>query len=298
MPLTTEIARAETAPPAIGLFALNGGETVEDPADMRDIARLAEDAGYDSLWMGEHPVMPVPPPPGGWFHPGYVLNDPLITLSHLAALTSTIRLCTGVMLLPLRNPVITAKQVATLDRLSGGRFTLGFGMGYIRAQADAVGVAFRGRADRGREHLEAMRALWYDEPPVAYHGAHVDFSGVESFPRPVQADLPLVAGGHSDKALRLAITHAHGWFAFGLPPAHLEALLMRLRDIARTVERPARLGPLSITVSPPRGGIDKDIVEAYRRLGVDRLVLWAPPNLGARGLTDYVRRNAAHISSP
>ncbi|GAA0384140.1 LLM class F420-dependent oxidoreductase [Microbispora corallina] len=298
MPLTTETARAETAPPAIGLFALNGGETVRDPGDMRRTARLAEDLGYDSLWMGEHPVMPVPPPPGGWFHPGYVLNDPLITLSHLAALTGTIRLCTGVMLLPLRNPVIAAKQVATLDRLSGGRMTLGFGMGYIRAQADAVGVPFAGRADRGREHLEAMRALWYDEPPVSYRGAHVAFEGVESFPRPVQADLPVVAGGHTDKALRLAVTHAHGWFAFGLPPAHLGALIERLRVVAAGVERPARLEPLEITVSPPRGGVDKDLVDGYRRLGVDRLVLWPPPELGADGLADFVRHNAAFVPAP
>ncbi|MFL6122646.1 TIGR03619 family F420-dependent LLM class oxidoreductase [Actinophytocola sp.] len=288
------LLRTETAP-EIGLFALNGGETVCDPADMRRIAVLAEELGYESLWMGEHPVLPVPPPPIGWFHPGYVLGDPLTTLSHLAAVTTRIRLSTGVMLLPLRNPVITAKQVATADVLSGGRITLGIGMGYIRAQADAVGVPFTGRADRGREYLEAMRALWYDQSPVRYQGEHVNLDGIEAYPRPVQPDLPVVVGGHTAKALRLAITHGHGWFGFGLTPAMVDATLRQLNDLAGRVSRPESLGPLTITVSPPRGGVDKDTVARYRRAGVHRLVLWSPPNLPVDELAGYVREHAAFV---
>lgn len=282
--------REAGGPPACGLFALNMYPAVT-PVSLAGIAVLAEDLGYESIWVGEHPVLPDPPGPDSPFDPRLHLIDPVVMLSFLAAATERIRLATGILLLPLRNPVVLAKQLASLDVLSGGRTTLGFGVGYIQPEAAAVGIPYKDRAHRAREHLEAMRSLWHDDKP-AYHGRYVDFAGVDAHPRPVQADFNVVAGGHSPLALRRAVTHAHGWYGFGLTPQAVAVMKRGLEHEAERHERPEHLGPLEITVTPPRTALTPGMVAQYQKLGVDRLVLFPPDGLGADALKQYVRDNS------
>lgn len=279
--------------PRIGLFSLNTDPTVR-PDALAQVATLAEGLGYESLWVGEHPILPDPPSPDSPFDPRLRLSDPLVVLSFLAAITQRVKLATGLVLLPLRNPVILAKQLASLDVLSGGRLMFGFGMGYIEPEAAAVGVPFAGRAARAVEYLEAMRSLWHDDKP-AYHGRHVDFDHVDAHPRPVQSDLHVVTGGHTPGALRRAVTHAHGWYGFMLRPEQAAEHVRGLRDAAAEHPRPERFGPLEITVTP-RGRLTRERLAEFREAGVHRLVLFPPPGLSLSDLDEYVREHAELIS--
>ena len=135
--------------------------------------------------------------------------DPLIGLTFAAAATSTIRLATGIVILPQRNPVVLAKQIASLDVLSGGRFTFGVGVGYLEPEFRAIGANFEQRGAVTDEFLDAMDRLWYDEQPE-HHGEFVDFAGVDAHPRPVQSPIPLVIGGHTPAAYRRAVGRGHG----------------------------------------------------------------------------------------
>lgn len=278
--------------PALGLFALNGGENVREPALMLHLAALAEELGYESIWMGEHSVLPAHPNTDSPFAPRYSLADPLIALAQVAAVTSRVKLATGVLLLPLRHPVLLAKELASLDHLCGGRMVLGYGMGYIPSQNAAFGVPFPDRAARGLEHLEAMHEIWREPESASYHGRFVDFTRIESFPRPVQQRMHTVAGGHSDRALRSAVTHADGWYGFGLGPEQVEHALGRIAELAQRVERPAHLAPLQITITPPRGGVTPEQIDRFRAAGVHRLVLWPPAGLEPSVLEQFVRQQA------
>jgi probable F420-dependent oxidoreductase len=278
--------------PELGLFALNGGENVREPGEMLRLAALAEGLGYESIWMGEHSVLPAHPNTDSPFAPRYALSDPLLALAQVAAVTSRVKLATGVLLLPLRHPVLLAKELATLDHLSGGRAVLGYGMGYIPSQNEAFGVPFDDRSARGLEHLEAMHAIWASPESASYQGRYVEFSRVESYPAPVQRRLHTVAGGHSNRALRSAVTHADGWFGFGLTPEALAHALTGIDAAAQRVVRPEHLGPLQITVTPPRGGVTVEQIERFRAAGAHRLVLWPPAQLEPKELEGFVRRQA------
>jgi probable F420-dependent oxidoreductase len=278
---------------SIGLFALNSEPTLS-PEALARVAVLAEELGYESFWAGEHPVLPDPPSPDSPFDPRLPLADPVVVLSFLAAITRRVRLATGVLLLPLRNPVILAKQLASLDVLSGGRLMVGYGLGYIRPEAAAVGVPYAERAARSLEYLAAMRSLWHDDKP-AYHGRFVDFDHVDAHPRPAQSDVHVATGGMSPGALRRAVTHAHGWYGFMLRPEEVAAHVRGLREAAEIVDRPPRLGPLEITVTP-RGRLDRDSVEEFRAAGVHRLVLSPRAGLDQAALEDYVREHAELIA--
>lgn len=277
-----------------GLFAVNMHPTAR-PHELADIARLAEDLGYESLWAGEHPILPDPPGPYSPFDPELELVDPIVTLSFLAGVTSTLKLGTGIIILPLRNPVILAKQLASVDVLAGGRLIFGFGTGYIPTEFDAVGVPFRERGARTEEYLEAMRSLWHDDAP-GYQGKHVSLDQVNAYPRPAQKDLHVVGGGHSIPALRRATTHAHGWYGFGLPPLTVRRFMSELTRLSQVYERPDVLGPSEITVTPPRGGVDAEKVRQYRGEGVDRLLLYPPEGLTVAELREYLTEHAAHFS--
>lgn len=267
----------------IGLFAINMQPTV-DPAALSEIATLAESLGYESLWAGEHVVLPDAPGSQSPFDPELELVDPLASLSYLAAITRTIRLATGIVILPLRNPVVMAKQLASLDVLSGGRLIFGYGNGYLRGEFDATGVPYSDRIARGVEYLEAMRALWYLEKP-RYHGRYVEFSDVKAYPRPVQRDIPVVVGGASAAAHRIASTHGSGWYAWSLSPAELADVLKR-----------KEFGALEITVTPPQDiAVGAREVEAYARAGANRIVLYPPSGLTLAELRAFVRAHAPAV---
>src|SRR5882672_884563 len=168
----------------LGLIHINMGP-MSRPGDLVQAARAAEQAGFDSVWAGEHLVLPDPQVPPSPMVPQDPMLDSLLALTWAAAHTATIRLATGIVILPQRNPVLLAKQVATLDVLSGGRVMLGVGAGYLEPEFRAVGANFAERGAVTDEYLDAMRALWYDEHPE-FRGRFAGFGGVDARPRLVR----------------------------------------------------------------------------------------------------------------
>jgi probable F420-dependent oxidoreductase len=237
---------------------------------------MAEEAGLESLWAGEHVILPDPQAPPSPMAPQDPALDPFIGLTYAAAVTSTIRLATGIVILPQRNPVVLAKQIASLDVLSGGRFTLGVGVGYLEPEFRAIGADFEHRGAVTDEFLDAMERLFYDEHPE-HHGRFVDFDGVDAHPRPVQRPIPLVIGGHTPAAYRRAVRRGRGWYGFALTPETAAAAVDGLRRAADEVARPDELGVLEITVTP-RGRLTTETAAAFAELGVHRLVVIPNPS--------------------
>jgi probable F420-dependent oxidoreductase len=254
----------------LGLFSINMGTNC-DPAQMAEVARAAEDAGFDSLWAGEHVVLPDPRQPPSPMEPLDPALDPIVGLTWAAAHTTHIRLGTGIIILPQRNPVVLAKELASLDVLSGGRLIFGVGVGYLEPEFRAIGANFAERGAVTDEHLDAIAHLWYEEHP-AYHGRFVDFAGINAHPRPAQQPVPLVVGGHSHAAFRRATARAHGWFGFGLDRDSTARCIDGLRRAASDVERPSGFGELEITVAA-RDHITAERIDAFTELGVHRLVV-------------------------
>jgi probable F420-dependent oxidoreductase len=258
----------------LGLFSINMGPC-SHPEALAQAAIAAETAGFDSVWAGEHVVLPDPQVPPSPMGPQDRALDPLLALTWAAAATTTIRLATGIVIMPQRNPVVLAKQIASVDVLSGGRFTFGVGVGYLEPEFRAIGADYAQRGAVTDEYLDAMNSLWYDEHPE-YHGRFVDFAGVDAHPRPVQQPIPIVVGGHTNAAYRRTVARAHGWYGFGLTPEVAADHLAALRAVASGVERPAGLGELEITVTP-RGRLTREIATAFADIGVDRLVVMPHP---------------------
>jgi probable F420-dependent oxidoreductase len=278
--------------PTLGLFGTNMGVCATADGAVR-IGALAEDLGYDSLWMGEHVVAPSPRVKPSPIEPDYPILDPLVTLAFVAGETERVRLATGIVILPQRNPVVLAKQLASLDVISDGRLVFGMGVGYLEPEMRAVGVPMEGRGARADEYLRAMRSLWEDEAP-AFSGRHVELEGVDAHPRPVQQRIPVVVGGHSPAAHRRAVQHGDGWYGFMLDRSTTAEQVESLRHEAEAAGRDP--GALTITVSPSEA-LDASVVRDYAELAVDRLVL-VPPAALWRGeqslpdLEDFVRSNA------
>lgn len=257
----------------LGVQGLNA-KAVLGPVDTARLARLAEELGYTSWWAGEHVVLPSPRVPDSPMEATDPILDPLVHLSFVAAVTTRIQLGTGIIILPQRNPLVLAKQAASLDALSGGRLMLGVGAGYLEPELTALGVDLATRGSRTDEYLDAMASLWHDPAP-AFHGTHVSFDKVDAHPRPT--NMRIVVGGHSPAAFRRAVSRGHGWFGNGGPEdlvRHLEGLLRASNE----VERPAHLGRLEINymqMNPVRVGSKN--VETYAELGVDRMVVYPLP---------------------
>jgi probable F420-dependent oxidoreductase len=276
----------------LGLFGINFGPCV-DPGCATRVARAAEAAGFDSLWTAEHVVLPDPQTPDSPIPAQTPLLHPAVALAHVAAQTETIKLGTGIVIVPQRNPVVLAKEFASVDVVSGGRLILGAGTGYLRSEFDALGMSFDDRGGRMNEAIEVIRTLWTEEKP-AYHGDFFDFGGIDAQPRPLQQPHPpIVIGGLSAPALRRAVRQGNGWYGFALDHAAAAASIAGLREAAKAVERPASLGPLELTVTPA-GALDADSVARYAELGVERLVV-----IGAGGSADelvaFVEQNAETV---
>ncbi|MFF4796057.1 LLM class F420-dependent oxidoreductase [Streptomyces sp. NPDC001276] len=222
----------------VGLHALGIGDGAR-PEVIRAVATAAEIHGFARLWCGEHvvlvdaPVSRYPysadgriavPADADWL-------DPLLALSFAAAVTSRIGLATGVLLLPEHNPVVVAKQAATLDVLSAGRFSLGVGVGWSAEEFAALGVPFARRGRRTEEYLAAMRSLWAEDP-ASFVGEFTRFNAIRVNPKPLRGGgrLPVVVGGNSDAALRRAVTLADGWYGFNIPAADVRSRVAVLAD--------------------------------------------------------------------
>ncbi|HEY7199198.1 MAG TPA: LLM class F420-dependent oxidoreductase [Candidatus Dormibacteraeota bacterium] len=271
--------------PRFGLFSINA-YACSRPATAVRVARLAESAGFDSLWAGEHVVLPDPRVPPSPMDPDGPILDPLVALSFLAGQTGLL-LGTGIVILPQRSPLVLAKQVASLHALSGGRLILGIGAGYLEPEMRAIGVSMAERGARTDEYLAAMRAIWYADRP-AYEGRFVSFAGVQAYPRPA-ATVPIVVGGHTPAAYRRAVEQGHGWYGYALDEDAAAACLEGLRDAAARHERPAELGDLEISVTPRRTP-DRDAAARYAELGVHRLILNPRSDLDEEGVAAYVTR--------
>jgi probable F420-dependent oxidoreductase len=249
-----------------------------DPELAVGLARLAEDLGFESLWTVEHVVVPTgyaspyPYSPDGKMPGGdtVAIADPLIWLAYVAGATERIRLATGILILPQRNPLVLAKEVASLDRLSGGRVDLGIGVGWMREEFDALGVPFERRGARTDEYVDVMRRLWR-EPSTAYSGEFTQFADLNSYPKPAGTNgVPIHIGGHSEAAARRAGRIGDGFFPGRSEGKGLEALLAAMRTAAGEAGRDA--AAIEITSG---GGLDLDSVKRAADLGVSRYTI--PP---------------------
>ena len=269
-----------------GMHSVNLHSCASPDAGAR-FARAAEAAGFESLWVADHVVLPDPPVPGRPMAPDMRLLDAVVALTFLAAHTSRIRLATGVIILPQRQAVVLAKQLASLDVLSNGRLIFGLGVGWCEPEMRATGAPF---AERGRvadDYLAAMRALWMQSKP-AHHGPYVSFDGVQAMPRPVQNPIPIVVGGRTPPAYRRAVSHGHGWYGFALDVAETQKAVNALRDAEKKVPRDAELGRLEISITPPGFDVpEKTLVDAYTAVGVDRLILRPRPDMDAATLERF-----------
>lgn len=278
----------------LGLYGINFGVCTQ-PDDVVRVARAAEAAGFESVWTAEHVVLPdpqVPPSPV----PAHVpILDPAVALAFVAAHTTRIRLATGIVILPQRNPVVLAKEMASLDVLSKGRLILGVGVGYLKPEFDAIGADFAHRGARMDESLDAILALWTQAKP-AFAGETIRFGGIDAQPRPAQRPHPpIVIGATTPPAWRRTVARANGWYGFAMDPDTTRRQIEGLAVAARGIERPAALGPLAYTVTPPPGPIDRDGVARYADLGVERLVL-LPLARSADELVAFVERSAEAVA--
>jgi len=260
----------------IGIFA-TFMSPLATPAMVADFARRAEDAGVESLWMGEHVVLfddmefpypgsrdgRIPVPAGGG------MLDTVATFGFLAAATRTLRLGTGICLVPQRNPIYTAKEFATLDWLSGGRIDFGIGVGWCKEEVIACGYTWDDRGDRCDDFLDLIRKLW-TEPVVTHHGRHAEVQACRMDPKPVQKPhVPIIVGGHSARALRRAVEYGSGWYGFALNPAHTKPLLEQLDGQLARAGRDRR--GFEIVITPT--SVTPETIDEFARLGVDRLVV-------------------------
>jgi len=254
----------------IGFFGINFGLVASVDA-MIGIAKGAEAAGLESVWTGEHVVLPDPRVPPSPSDPQTPFLDPGIALSHIAANTERLRLGTGIIILPQRNPLVLAKELASLDVVSRGRLIFGLGAGYLEPEFRALGAPFEDRGAVTDESIEVLKALWtMDEP--AYQGRFFSFSGIDAYPRPVQKPHPpIVVGGNSHSSARRTARYGNGWYGFR---TDIEATAQNIEWIQGYIasgERPAELGKVEISVTPPMR-LTPDTVDRYSDIGVHRLI--------------------------
>lgn len=267
-----------------GLFGINNGPCAS-PKCAAAVSRAAEQAGFESLWTGEHVILPDPQAPPSPVPADYPMNDPTVALAFIAAHTSKIRLGTGIIILPQRNPVVLAKQLASLDVLADGRLIFGIGVGYLKPEFEAIGAPFDHKGARAEEFLAAMIALW-SMPKPEFNGKWVKFKGVNAMPRPVQKPHPeIVFGGHSAEAYSRAARLARGWYGFALDVDATAKCIEGLRAACKAAGR--KFDELEISVTP-RGKIDRDTAKRFADLDVSRLIL-LPQGQQEANLLEQVR---------
>jgi len=251
-----------------------------DPARAVRLARAAESAGFESIWTVDHVVVPrgyrsaYPYDPSGRLPSGEgtVFPDPLIWLAYVAAATSTLRLGTGILIVPQRNPLVLAKELATLDSLSGGRMILGAGIGWLEEEFQALGVPFAGRARRMEEAIAAMRALWGEEQ-ASFDGQTASFTDCFLRPQPVAGSIPVHIGGHSEAAARRAGRIGDGFFPLGVGPDELPPLIDLIRASAVEAGRDPEAVEVTMQCTAVSGEEAVAAVEALRAIGVSRVLV-------------------------
>jgi probable F420-dependent oxidoreductase len=260
------------------------------PDSALELCRRAEALGFESVWGGEHVIRPASiasayPYTENGEMPGEAetpIPDPLIWLAYVAAAAPTLQLGTCILIVPQRNPLVLAKELATLDSLSGGRVELGIGVGWLEEEFKALGVPWARRGARTDEYIAAMRALW-SGPDAEYHGEFVDFAPATCSPRPIRGSIPILVGGDTPAAVRRAARLADGYFPGSSDEAELATLIRDLGEAAASEGR----DPATIEVNVIFGEQMADPVAGVERLtelGVGRAMVPAFFFAGPKGL--------------
>ena len=255
--------------------------------DIALLAQQAEDLGFDSLWVPEHPIIPVQYASRVWIFPDGILPDwfagvydklvdPFVALARASAVTRTLKLGTGICLVPERNPLLLAKEIATLDHYSGGRFLFGIGAGWNKEETAIMGGDPTHPWGQTREAVRAMQALWTKEE-AEFHGQYYDFPLVRSFPKPTQQPHPPIFFGDltGSAVFRRIVAWGNGWLPFGISPAQVKRGREALHHLATEAGRDPRTIQIRVLGVPP----DAETLKAYEQAGADAvacLMLPAP----------------------
>ena len=287
-----------------GFIAVGIGLMAESEA-ISLAAQLAEQAGFHSIWAPEHIVLldqyasKYPYSPDGKF-PSPTMQvdilDPFSALTFVAAETKTIRVGTGICLVPERNPLTTAKEVATLDKLSGGRFDFGVGVGWLEEEFTALGVPWSRRGARTREYLQVMKKLWTEEE-TAFRGEFCSFPSIRSYPKPIQKPHPpIIFGGESEPALKRSGEVGDGWFGMNVSVADAKSKIDKVKDYARTAGR--NPDALHFSISPGMGSsISRDDLKRLQDAGVAQIIVGSYP-ADLQAVKDDIGKLAEQIVAP
>ncbi len=278
----------------IGVFLLAS----EQSADPAMVAKHAEELGFGSFWVPEHPILPVhcssgyPGTPDGSIPPAVgIIADPFVALARASALTSTIQLGTGVCLVPERNPLLLAKEIATLDYYSGGRFIFGIGAGWLKEETEIMGGDFAHRWTQTRDAVLAMKELW-TKPESEYHGRYYDFPAVRCFPKPAaKPHPPVLLGGSSKHVFKRIVEWGDGWLPTGVP---LEGI-QRGREMLNQLAMGAGRDPRSINIiafGQPGQFTTANEIEALDKAGISHATIWL-----RRSKQDDVMREIEDLAS-
>ena len=260
------------------------------------IAKKAEELGFEALWYHDHPILPVHsaspfPSTGGeipWTYGHF--TEPYMALAMASAVTTKIKLATGITLVPERNPLILAKEISVLDRHSNGRFIFGVGTGWNREETTIMGGDFDHRWSQTREALAVLKELWTKEEPE-FHGRYYDFPPVYSYPKPVQEPYPpILIGGNAPNVLQRVARHADGWMPVNPSPAEVE----RSRKILDTLAAEQGRDPASLIIAPfglPVGATRNE-VDSLLNAGAERVSVWPEHCDTEKGMGDQLERMA------
>lgn len=253
------------------------GTSVPLPAytiDSAFMARKAEEVGFESIWYAEHPILPVhsdsPFPSGGPIPENYAhFADPYIALARASGATSTIKLATGITLVPERNPILLAKEIASLDRFSGGRFLFGIGSGWNREETEIMGGDFDHRWTQVREAVAVMKELWTKDE-AEFHGRYYNFPAVKCNPKPVQQPHPpVILGGMAKNVLRRVVYWGDGWMPNRITPQDLE----KSRQMLDTLAAESGRDPAAITITVYGQAPERQTVHDLLNAGANRVVV-------------------------
>ena len=261
---------------------MNIGISVPLPAyhvDVAFMAKKAEELGFESFWCAEHPFIPVhstsrfPGSEDGVIPESYShFVDPFVALARASGATKTIKLGTGIVLVPERHPLLLAKEISTLDLFSGGRFLFGIGAGWLREETQIMGGDFDHRWTQTRESILAMKELW-TKPAAEFHGKYYDFPLVKSFPKPLQKPHPpVLLGGSAKNILERIIAWGDGWLPNRVTPEKLREGRATLDRLAKDAGR----DPSKITISVHGQPADRDLLRRFHDAGANRVIVRPP----------------------
>ena len=287
-----------------GVHLVAAGKMIEGESIAR-VARRAEELGYDSLWVSDHIIFPTqlqsayPYSPDGKLplDPTNPLLEPFTVLSYAAAVTKTIKLGTSVIIVPYRDPLVTAKIVSSLDVLSGGRFIFGVGVGWLEEEFRALRQNLRDRAAQTREALLVMKACWTQDSPE-FHGKFFDFSGIKFAPKPRQKPYPPIwFGGNSLAALKRAVEHGDGWHAVWETPEEVNEKARTLRDLCTNAGKNFADFPLTINVNN-RVPYTIENVKKYEAAGISMMFIPRSFQADVNTMIENMENFAKEIKDP